>query len=138
VSPYRILGTGSRAVVGRGCCVLLGLERVNDLLGGRSVASGQPESVAAVEFLARLQLGERRAVNREVVSEAERERGEVLFGLAGSGRGGRRLGALALLAAFASVLEGPRAIGALRDRLVCSSAVVSHHRHPNWNSTTTI
>ena len=95
VSPYRILGTGSRAVVGRGCCVLLGLERVNDLLGGRSVASGQPESVAAVAFLARLQLGERRAVDREVVSEAERERGEVLLrarrlwaGRASSGRPG--------------------------------------------------
>ena len=36
------------------------------------------------------------------------------------------------------VLEGPGAVGALGDRPVPSSAAVSHHRHPNRNSTTTI
>jgi hypothetical protein len=129
VNPPWVLG----AVVAVGCCcMLLGLERPDDLLGGRSVASGQSESVAAVELLAGLQLGERRAVDGEVVGKAERERGEVLPRLTGCGRGGRDLSSLALLAAFASVLEGPGAVGALGDRSVPSSAVVLRHRHPNW------
>ena len=111
--------------------MLLGLERTHDLLGGRSVASRQAESVAAVAFLAGLQLGERRAVDGEVVGQAERERGEVLLRVAGRGRGGRGPSALALIAASTSVLERPRAVGTLGDWSVPYSAVVSHHRHPN-------
>ena len=119
--------------------MLLGLERPHDLLGGRSVASGPAGSGAAVELLPGLELGERRAVGgHRVVGEAERQGAEVLFGLAGCGRGGRGLGGFALFAAFASVLEVPGAVRALRDRSVCSSAVVVRHRHPGWNSTTTI
>jgi hypothetical protein len=37
--------------------VLLGLERMHDLFGGRSAARRQPESVGAAAFLARLKLG---------------------------------------------------------------------------------
>jgi hypothetical protein len=118
--------------------VLLGLERAHDLLGGRSVPVERPESFAAVEFRTGLQLGERRAVDREVVREAERERGEVLFPVVGRGRAGRRPSALALIAASASVLERPGAVGTLGDWSVPYSAVVSHHRHPNRNSTTII
>jgi hypothetical protein len=111
--------------------VLLGLERAHDLLCGRSVSSREPESVAAVAFLARLQLGERRAVDGEVVGQAERERGEVLLRVAGRGRPGRGPSALALIAASASVLERPGAVGTLGDWPVRYSAVVSHDRHPS-------
>jgi len=125
VNRPRVVCVASRAVVGGGCRVLLGLERAHDLLGGRSVASGQPESVAAVALLAGVELGERRAVGGHgVVGETERQRAEVLFRLAGCGRVGRGLSRLALFAAFAGVLEVPRAVGALLDRSVCSSAVV--------------
>jgi hypothetical protein len=110
--------------------VLLGLERAHDLLSGRSVPSRQAECVVVVAFLVDVQLGERRAVDREVVGEAERERGEVLLRAAGRGRGGRGPFSLALFAASASVLERPRPIGARGDRSIRSSAVVSHHRHP--------
>ena len=78
-----------------------------------------------------VQLRERRAVEREAVGEAERERGEVLIRLAGSEVRGRGRSCLALFAASASVLEGPCAVGALGDSAVTSSAVISHHGHPN-------
>jgi hypothetical protein len=54
------------------CCLLLGLERPHDLLGGRRVASRVIESAAGVGSLVGLELGERRAVDGEVVGEAER------------------------------------------------------------------
>ncbi|HUA49036.1 MAG TPA: hypothetical protein VMA77_27625 [Solirubrobacteraceae bacterium] len=111
--------------------MLLGLERPHDLLGRRNVAGASAGCVAAVELLAGLQLGERRAVDGEVVGEAERERGEVLLRVAGRGRGGRGTFGLALFAASAGVLEGPRAVGTLGDWSVPFSAVVSHDRHPN-------
>jgi hypothetical protein len=110
--------------------VLLGLERAHDLLSGRNGARGQPEGVAAVAFLVGVQLGERGAVDGEVVGEAEGERGQVLLRLAGCGRVGRGQSGLALFAASASVLERPRPVGAWGDWSVRSSAVVSHHRHP--------
>jgi hypothetical protein len=110
--------------------VLLGLERTHDLLGGRSVASRQAEGVAAAAFLADLQLGQRRAVDGEVVGEAERERGEVLLRVVGRRRAGRGPCALALIAASASVLERPGSVGTLGDWSVPYSAVVSYHRHP--------
>ena len=112
------------------CCVLLGLERAHDLLGGRRSAGERLESVAGVARLVGLELGKRRAVDREVVGEAERERGEILLRAASQGRRGRGLSGLALFAASASVLERPRPIGAWGDRSIRSSAVVSHHRHP--------
>jgi hypothetical protein len=94
------------SVVAVGCpCVLLGLERAHDLLGGRFAAGERPESVVAVAFLVGLQLGERRAVDGEVVGEAERERGKVLLRVGGCRRGGRHPSSLSLLAAPASVLE---------------------------------
>ena len=129
-----------RAVVALGrSCVLSGLERTHDVLGGQSVPVERPEGVAAVEFRTGLQLRERRAVGRHrVIGEAEREGREVLFRLAGRGNGGRGLGGLALFAAFTSILEVPGAVGARRDRLVPSSAVGSRHRHPKGNSTTII
>ena len=61
----------------------------------------------------------------------ERERGKVLLWVAGGGRGRRGRHSLALFAASASVLEGPQAVGALGDWPFSSSAVVSHHGHPN-------
>jgi hypothetical protein len=118
--------------------VLLGLERAHDLLGGWSFASRQAEGVAAVAFLAGLQFGERRAVDGEVVGEAERERRGVLLRVVGRGRAGRGTCALALIAASTSVLERPGSVGTLDDWSVPYSAVVSHHRHPNRNSTTII
>ena len=54
------------------------------------------------------------------------------------GRVRRGPSAFALIAASASVLERPRAVGTLDDWSVPYSAVVSHHRHPNRNSTTII
>jgi hypothetical protein len=94
---------------------------------------------AGVEVRVDLQLGERRAVDGEVVREAERERREVLLcRLAGCRRGKLRLSRLALFAASASVLERPRAVGALGDRSFRSSAVVSHPAIPAGNSTTMI
>jgi hypothetical protein len=84
---------------------------------------------AAVASLLGLELGERCAVDGEVVGEAERERGEVLFGLTRRGQGGRGMTGFALVATSASVLERPRAVWALGDRSVLFSAVVSHHRH---------
>jgi hypothetical protein len=110
--------------------VLPGFESTHDLLGGWSVTDRAVACVAAVELLTDIELRERCAVDGEVVGEAERERGEVLFWLTGRGR--RSRSSLALLAATASVLERPRAIGAWGDRSVRSSAVVSHHRHPTW------
>ena len=104
-----------RGVIGGCCCVLLGLERAHDLLSGPSVPRGKPERVAAVAFLVCVQLGERRAVDGEVVGEAERERAEVLLRLAFLGRGGLGLFGLALFAASAGVLERPRPIGARGD-----------------------
>ncbi|HTX11625.1 MAG TPA: hypothetical protein VME22_23590 [Solirubrobacteraceae bacterium] len=95
--------------------MLLGLERAHDLLGGRSVASRQAEGVPAVAFLAGLQFGERRAVDGEVVGEAERERGEVFLRVVGHGRAERGPCALALIAASASVLERPGPVGTLSD-----------------------
>jgi hypothetical protein len=109
--------------------VLLGLERAHDLLSGR-VRRGQPGSIAAVAFLVDLELGEGRAIDGEVVGEAERERGQILLRPAGRGRDGRGLFSLALFAASASVLERPRPVGARGDWSIRSSAVVSHHRHP--------
>jgi hypothetical protein len=98
----RVLGV----VVAVGCCcVLLGLERAHDLLGGRCAASERPENAARIVLLVGFQLGERRAVDGEVVGEAERERGEVLLRVAGRGWGGRSPPSLALLAASASVLK---------------------------------
>jgi hypothetical protein len=94
------------SLVAAGCrCVLLGLERAHDLLGGRCAAGERPESVAGIAFLVDFQLGERGAVDGEVVGEAERERGEVLLRVAGRTRGGRGPSSLSLLAAPASVLE---------------------------------
>ena len=138
VSGPRVVCAAQGAVGTGDCCrVLLGLERAHDLLGGGSVSNGALGCVAAVEVPVDLQLGERRAVDGEVVGQAERERGEVLVRLADTGRGGHGRSGLALLAASASVFEGPRAVGTPGDWSV-TSAVVSHHRHPSWNSTTTI
>ncbi len=53
-------------------------------------------------------------------------------------KAGRGPSALALIAAPASVLERPRAVGTLDAWSVPYSAVVSHHGHPNRNSTTII
>jgi len=136
-------GSGRQAnpgAVGAGgcCCVLPGLERAHDLLGSRSVASRHAESVATVTLPAGLQFGERRAVDGEVVGQAERQRGEVLLRVGGRGQPGRGLSAFALIAASASVLERPGPVGTLGDWSVPYSAVVSHHRHPNRNSTTII
>jgi len=88
-------------------------------------------SVAAVAFPAGLQFGERRAVDGEVVGQAERERGEVFLRVAGRGRAERGPSAFALIAASESVLERPGSVGTLGDWSVPYSAVVSHHRHPN-------
>jgi hypothetical protein len=110
------LAAGTRAVIGGGCCcVLLGLERPHDLLGGRSVATLPPGSEAAVEVLTHLKLGQRRAVGgHRIVGQAERERGEVLLRVAGP-KVGRGPFALALIAASTSVLERPGAVGTLGD-----------------------
>ena len=132
VNRWRVVWVAERAVVPVGCCcVLLGLERAHDLLGGRCGASGTVGCPAAVEFLPVLELRERRAVDGEIVGEAERERGKVLLWVAGGGQERRGRHSLALFAASASVLEGPQAVGALGDWPFPSSAVVSHHGHPN-------
>jgi hypothetical protein len=110
--------------------VLLGLERAHDLLCGGSVVSG-PLGCATVEVLADVQLRQRCAVDREAVGKAERERCEILIRLARRGVHGRGRSRLALFAASASVLKGPRAIGALGEWPVPLSAVVSHHGHPS-------
>jgi len=110
--------------------VQLGLEGAQDVIGGGR-ASNRLGCLSSVEVLVGLQLGERRAVDGEVVGEAERERREVLVRHVGCGRGGCGPAGLALFAAAASVLERPRPVGALGDWSVPSSAVVSHHRHPN-------
>jgi hypothetical protein len=86
--------------------------------------------VAAVELLMDIQLRKRRAVDGEVVGEAEGERGEVLVGVTGRGRPGLGPSGMALFAASASVLERPGAVGALGNWPFPFSAVVSHHRHP--------
>jgi len=117
------------SVAGCFCGELVCLERPHDLLRGGSVVSG-PLGCTGVEVLMDVQLRERRAVEREAVGEAQRERGEVLIRLAGSEVRGRGRSCLALFAASASVLEGPCAVGALGDSVVTSSAVVSHHGHP--------
>jgi hypothetical protein len=94
------------AVVAVGCCcVLLGLERAHDLLGGRRAAGERSVRDAGVAVLVGLQLGERRAVDGEVVGEAERERGKILLRGAGRRGGGCGPSSLPLLAASASVLE---------------------------------
>ena len=139
VNRWRVVWVAERAVVPIGCCcVMLGLERAHDLLGGRCGASGTVGCPAVVEFLPVLELRERRAVDGEIVGEAERERGKVLLWVAGGGRERRGRHSLALFAASASVLEGPQAVGTLGDWSVPDSAVVSHHRHPSRNSTTII
>ena len=131
VNRPRVVRVGLRAsAAGRRSCVLLGLEGAQDVIGGGR-ASNRLGCLSSVEVLVGLQLGERRAVDGEVVGEAERERREVLVRHVGCGRGGCGPAGLALLAAAASVLERPRPVGALGDWSVPSSAVVSHHRHPN-------
>jgi hypothetical protein len=82
VNRPRVLCAEKRAVLAGGCsCAPLALESPQDLLGRGDVASGLALSVG-VDILVDLQLGERRAVDGEVVGEAERERGEVLLRLA--------------------------------------------------------
>jgi hypothetical protein len=128
--PRALRGAEQAGIAGCFCGALLCLERSHDLLGGGSVVSG-PLGCTGVEVLMDVQLRERRAVEREAVGEAERERGEVLIRLAGSEVRGRGRFCLALFAASASVLERPCAVGALGDSAVASSAVISHHGHPN-------
>ena len=105
VNRPRVVRVGLRAsAAGRRSCVLLGLEGAQDVIGGGR-ASNRLGCLSSVEVLVGLQLGERRAVDGEVVGEAERERGEVLLRIVRRGRGGRGVFGFALVAASAGVLE---------------------------------